>query len=1479
MLAILSFAKVAALEVDTDGDGVTDSDEIAAGTDPLNSQSVPWRCIASWRFTAGTFTGDNGQQPIAQSNVNIATGFDGPGISLFPGGIVSLKYRAVEPSGKPNISATRGSILFRIKPTWSSGTGPGTWVTVLQTTNFAVKINPNGTAIHLISGTGANTITNAQVSIDVGNFGFYWSYGLVTYSPEQTTLSFDAPSTLVTGPGIAPPANFNDPNNFIAFGSAADGTGAINGYMDEIVVFDAPGSIGLSPVTISAVASNSPPGLNLVWASATNALTEVKKRTLGTATWSGTLAAFGTNYFDNSITPGQRYEYNINTRVLDLTTGLPDDVGVFVKGAVNGTPVHSQGKVILLVDQTLTNQIQAELGGFITNLVGDGWQVLRADVPRHIDDFSTTNAFLTNYFAMTNVIRPFVQSNYALFGPQIKYILIIGHVPVAYTGTIADDGHNDPNQFHGSHSGAWASDLFYGDVDGVWTDVITSTSSSFIFNQNYPGDGRLDQNKIPANDSGDTTLEIPVARIDFSFLPSFTADSEADLLKKYLRKDADYRNGLRPFSADTMAAEYLATTSTATYDLAKQFESKIKALGQAKTGNVFQDTASYVFGIQSGPGYFDRLNDALPNVQLTTANVAAGQLSTNCAFYFVRGSYFPDWNTQDNIMRALLTTTNGGLAAGAYLSALPGWRVNGLGVGYGLGSEMADVASTWSVIGVSVRAMELLGDATLRYPVQPPPASLSWTVTNNAVTLRWPSAGGASGYYVYRSTNGALGTFSQLTATPLAKTNYTDVGVPSGSIVYMVRSAGLAVTGGGSYTNLSQGIFSRTITSADSTTCCVAPQTIPEDGALQPVQFSLGEAASESGLTISAVSSSTALVPNNAIVLGGSGPSRTVAATPVANQFGATTITVTIQTDLSTIVRAFTLTVQPVNDPPSFTKGPDVAVAQGSGAQTVASWATTISPGPANESAQTVSFVVTNDSPFLFTVPPAIAADGTLSFTSDSFQRGTAHVTVQAKDSGGTANGGNDTSAAQVFNLVVGLPLDTDGDGLPDDFEQVYGFDPNSATDATQDWDGDGMSNLQEFAAGTNPKDSRSSVHINSAASQSPTFAITFNSVAGKVYSLQANDSFADSGSWQTLTNNIAGTGSPIQQLDTGASNSSRRIYRVVSSANGGGQILSEPVGLCRLTLPGSSDTLLSIPFLRPAGDLGAVVAVSNNTVQVQGPANWLAGQWAYASGSQSNTYFMLIRSGAVAGDYYTVTGNTSNTLTLDLEGGTLTGLQPGDSIALIPYWTLGTLFHGGAGVNPSPSPGNRQTELLFPSLGSTGINLSAGATYYFWNGAWRQVGQGATIKNDDVIVPDMYLIVRQNVNTNTTVTTEGAVLTGRLRSLVRRNPGSQQDNLLALPRPLNVSLIDSGLISSGAFRASPSPGGRIDELLVFDNSVIGQNKSAAGTYYYWNGAWRKVGFGATDHGADAVFAPGVGVIIRSGSGTTNAIWANDPTY
>src|SRR5436190_3334691 len=114
-----------------------------------------------------------------------------------------------------------------------------------------------------------------------------------------------------------------------------------------------------------------------------------------------------------------------------------------------------------------------------------------------------------------------------------------------------------------------------------------------------------------------------------------------------------------------------------------------------------------------------------------------------------------------------------------------------------------------------------------------------------------------------------------------------------------------------------------------------------------------------------------------------------------------------------------TITINPVNDPPTFQIGPTVTVLEDSGAQTITPWVTAISPGPADESAQTVTFTTTNSNNALFSVQPFVASNGTLTYTPAANANGTAVVTVYLQDNGGTANGGDDTSPSQTFNITV----------------------------------------------------------------------------------------------------------------------------------------------------------------------------------------------------------------------------------------------------------------------------------------------------------------------------------------------------------------------------------------------------------------------------------------------------------------------------
>ncbi|HWP55900.1 MAG TPA: Ig-like domain-containing protein, partial [Pyrinomonadaceae bacterium] len=199
------------------------------------------------------------------------------------------------------------------------------------------------------------------------------------------------------------------------------------------------------------------------------------------------------------------------------------------------------------------------------------------------------------------------------------------------------------------------------------------------------------------------------------------------------------------------------------------------------------------------------------------------------------------------------------------------------------------------------------------------------------------------------------------------------------------------------------------------------PDTTTNEDTQVLADFDAGD--SNTITSVTATSDNPTLVPNDSAHLSVAlqGNTEVVTINPAANLSGTANITVTVnRTGPSTDSKTFLLTVNPVNDLPSFTAGANQTVNEDAGAQTFVNWATAISPGPADESGQVLTFQVTgNTNAALFSAAPAISSSGTLTFTPAANASGSATITLNLKDNGGTGNGGVDTSAAQTFTIAV----------------------------------------------------------------------------------------------------------------------------------------------------------------------------------------------------------------------------------------------------------------------------------------------------------------------------------------------------------------------------------------------------------------------------------------------------------------------------
>jgi hypothetical protein len=130
---------------------------------------------------------------------------------------------------------------------------------------------------------------------------------------------------------------------------------------------------------------------------------------------------------------------------------------------------------------------------------------------------------------------------------------------------------------------------------------------------------------------------------------------------------------------------------------------------------------------------------------------------------------------------------------------------------------------------------------------------------------------------------------------------------------------------------------------------------------------------------------------------------------------------------------------------------------------------------------------------------------------------------------------------------------DTDGDGMPNVWEELHGLNPASPLDALDDLDGDGLNNLAEYRAGTDPRDPASALQLDAIRiHDGPTdqTVLRFTATAGHSYSLLYREEVLSDGDWVKVKDITAqGCNCPVEVVDETPATGPARFYLLVTPA------------------------------------------------------------------------------------------------------------------------------------------------------------------------------------------------------------------------------------------------------------------------------------------------------------------------------------------
>ena len=407
-------------------------------------------------------------------------------------------------------------------------------------------------------------------------------------------------------------------------------------------------------------------------------------------------------------------------------------IGYIAAGVLN-EPIL-KGRTILVIDSLISVEAQSQLATLKNDLLASGWFFDELIVKR------TDNL---------EAIKGKIQSLLAKGSFENNTVYIIGHVPVPYSGYFSSTGTRPPPDGHvegsGNHTGAWPADVFYADFEGIWEDILVKcTTGSQSRHHNIGGDGKFDPSELPGKASVD------LGRVDFYDMPAFT-ESEIELTKEYLERTHKWKMGEIPYVKralidNNFGSLNLASTGYHNFSCLIQKDSIFDNRDYFKS----QALGNYLWSYGCGAGSYTSCN-GIGN----TNNFAQykNKDSFNNIFTILAGSYFGDWDSKNNLLKASLAA--GSLAT--FWGGIPKWYVHHMGLGkhIGYGARITQNNSNEYFNGnfnASYRGVHiaLIGDPTLTMIPVKPVKNVKATSQNGKVTLTWSPSPDATQYEIYR---------------------------------------------------------------------------------------------------------------------------------------------------------------------------------------------------------------------------------------------------------------------------------------------------------------------------------------------------------------------------------------------------------------------------------------------------------------------------------------------------------------------------------------------------------------------------------------------------------------------------------------------------------------------------------------------------------------------------------------------------------